>query len=127
MVILGLCFSSNLVCDKSEFESIIKDIQQYGSKFKVISVQDTIFSSQILKKTDNKLIINLLEQKWSNYKIRQNFSEQYSKGSYLPYEILIKDINCIEEINRPNLAKEYSYLGFTALFLWGILSIFYLL
>ena len=124
---VGFGFSSNLVCENSEFDIIIQDIQKYGSKFKIIVGQDTVISSQILDKSDDILTINLLEEKWSNYNIRQNFSEEYSLGSSVPFEIPLNQIDCIEEIERPNIIKEYVYIGFTALIFWGLLSIFNLL
>lgn len=126
ILFLGFCFSNNMECDKNKFESIINDIQSYGSKLNVVIKQDTINATQILSFQDDVLTINLLNEKWSNFSINQNLSRDVPQGSSVPFEIPINQIDCIIEIDRPELLKEYAFIGLAGLVLWGMLSIFQL-
>ena len=124
---VGLGFSSNLGCEDFDFDNIIKDIQKYGSSFELIIAQDTIYSTHIISYKDDIITINLLNEKWSNYSINQYFNEEYNSGTSVPFEIPLGQIDCIKEIYRPNLLREYSYIGLTAIVFWGILTIFQLI
>ena len=126
-LIINFCFGNNIICDNSNFEEIILDIEKYGSNLNIVIGKDTINAIQVLSYNTKILTVDLLNKKWSNYKINQYFNEEYSKGSSVPYEIPFNQIDCIIEVNRPNILKEYAYLGFTALIFWGLISIFQLI
>tara|TARA_B100001029_G_C14835091_1_gene325169 strand:+ start:160 stop:480 length:321 start_codon:yes stop_codon:yes gene_type:complete len=106
---------------------MINDIQNFGSAFELVINQDTIYSTQILSYEEDYVTINLLNEKWSNFNINQYFNEKYNPGTSVPYKIHLSQIDCIAEVNRPNLLKEYTYIGISALMFWGILTIFDLL
>ena len=122
----GFCFSNNMECDKNKFNIIINDIQSYGSKLNIIVKQDTINATQILLLQGDILTVNLLNEKWSNFSINQDFSKEFAQGSSVPFEIPINQIDCIIEIDRPELLKEYAFIGLAGLVLWSMLSIFQL-
>ena len=99
---ISFCLSLNLTCERSEFESVINKIIKHGSNFRLTSNLDTIYSSEIIDYSDEILTINLLNQKWSNYSIGRNFTNDNSFGSSSPFSIHVNKINCIEELEKPN-------------------------
>ena len=111
-------------CQKNKLESIINDIQSYGSSLNVVTNQDTIIASQIISYQNDTLIIDLLNVKWSNFRINKKLDNGNSLGANIPYSVPINQIDCIIEVNRPKVLKEYAYIGFTALVFWGIITIF---
>jgi len=119
------CFSNQLECDQNKFELIINDIQKYGSNINLVVSQDTINATQIISYENGILTIDLLNEKWSNFSINQNFSD--NKSTSIPYEIPVSQIDCIIEVDRPNILKEYTYIGFIGLIFWGVLTIFQLI
>ena len=124
---ISFCLSLNLTCERSEFESVINKIIKHGSNFRLTSDIDTIYSSEIIDYSDEILTINLLNQKWSNYSIGQNFANDNSFGSSSPFSIHVNKINCIEELDKPNYIKEYSILMVISISIWSILTVFSLL
>ena len=123
--LLCFCFSNQIECDQNKFELIINNIQNYGSNINLVVGQDTINATQIISYENQVLTIDLLNEKWSNFSINQNFSDK--KSTSIPFEIPISQIDCIIEVDRPNILKEYTYIGFIGLIFWGLLTIFQLI